>query len=199
MQAPGRALRTCMNAAESGYDGAATSRSTQTCFSIQHSSPPATRTSLVHASRVTTSPLVRRRRRLLGATLAAGGRCLQCSLDPMCEDNSRFHSNCVWVDRPCAAQAPVLLGCTADRLGPRNSCKLRKYCSRRCNASATRSAVDFVHQLKTGSYFGPKFRLGVSDPRAQATLDLRPLNDAEGVGPCREATSSVISNQLLQR
>jgi len=61
------------------------------------------------------------------------------------------------------------------------------------------SAVEFVYQLKTGSYFGPKFRLGVSDPRAQATLDLRPLNDAEGVGPCREATSSVIGNQLLQR
>src|SRR5438876_9074895 len=81
----------------------------------QYSSPPATRTSPVHASRVTTSPLVRHRRRVLGATLAAGGRCLQCSLDPMCEDNSRFHSNCVWVDRPCAAQARVLLECTAGR------------------------------------------------------------------------------------
>src|SRR5436190_9308166 len=81
----------------------------------QYSSPPVTTTSPVHASRVTTSPLVHHRRRLLGATLAAGGRCLQCSLDPMCEDNSRFHSNCVWVDRPCAAQVPVLLGCTADR------------------------------------------------------------------------------------
>src|SRR5712675_2529537 len=84
-------------------------------FLDQYSSPPATRISPVHASRVTTSPLVRHRRRLLGATLAAGGRCLQCSLDPMCEDNSRFHSNCVWVDRPCVAQAPVLLGCTAVR------------------------------------------------------------------------------------
>src|SRR5438046_7010081 len=81
----------------------------------EYSSPPATRTSPVHASRVTTSPLVPHRRRLLGATLAAGGRCLQCSLDPMSEDNSRFHSNCVWVDRPCAVQAPVLLGCTAAR------------------------------------------------------------------------------------
>src|SRR6266403_3126437 len=85
-------------------------------FLVQYSSPPATRISPVHASRVTTSPLVRHRRRLLGATPAAGGRSLQRSLDPMCEDNSRFHSNCVWVDRPCAAQAPVLSGCTADRL-----------------------------------------------------------------------------------
>ena len=114
MQAPGRALRTRMNAAESGYDGRYKSFNTDLILD-QYSSPPATRISLVHASRVTTSPQVRNRRQLLGATLAAGGRYLQCSSDPMCEDNSRFHSNCVWVDRPWAAQAPVLLGCTVDR------------------------------------------------------------------------------------
>src|SRR6266700_2007142 len=117
MQAPGRALRTWMNAAESGYDGRARQKSVNAdMFPDRHSSLPVTTTTPIHASRVTTSPLVRHRRRLSGATLAAGGRCLQCSLDPMCEDNSRFHSNCVWVDRPFAAQAPVLSGCTADRL-----------------------------------------------------------------------------------
>ena len=113
MQAPGRALRTWMNAAESGYDGYKSFNAD--LILDQYFSPPATTTSPVHASRVMISPQVRDRRRLLAATLAEGGRCLQCSSDPMCEDNSRFHSNCVWVDRPCAAQAPVLLACTADR------------------------------------------------------------------------------------
>ena len=61
------------------------------------------------------------------------------------------------------------------------------------------SPIEFVYQLKTRSYLRTKFRLGVSDPRAKATLDLRPLDHAEGVDPCREAMSSVISNQLLQR
>ena len=32
-----------------------------------------------------------------------------------CEDNSRSHLSCVSVDRPCAGQVRVLLGCTADR------------------------------------------------------------------------------------
>src|SRR5437773_3795319 len=114
MQVPGRALRTWMNAAESGYMTGPLQVIQCRLFLDQCSSPLATRTSPVHALRVTTSPQVRHRRRLLGSTPAAGGRCLQCSLDPMCEDNSRFHSNCVWVDRPCAAQAR-LLGCTADR------------------------------------------------------------------------------------
>src|SRR5882757_9949190 len=147
MQAPGRALRTWMSAAESGYDGAATSRSNADLILDQYSSPPATRISPVHASRVTTSPLVRRRRRLLGATLAAGGRCLQCSLDPMCEDNSRFHSSCVWVDRPCVAQAPVLLGCTADRLARETRASFENIVHAvamppRCGAGRVRSPVE---------------------------------------------------------
>src|SRR5438094_169163 len=96
------------------YDGGRYKSFSADLFHNRYSSPLATRTSPVHALRVTTSPQVRHRRRLLGRTPAAGGRCLQCSLDPMCEDNSPFHSNCVWVDRPCAAQAR-LLGCTADR------------------------------------------------------------------------------------
>src|SRR5262249_36229584 len=60
------------------------------------------------------------------------------------------------------------------------------------------SAVKLLHQLKTGCYFGTKLRLVVSDPRAQTTLNFRPLDHAKDVGPCREATSSVISNQLSQ-
>src|SRR6266478_2736677 len=82
---------------------------------VPQASPPlATRMSPVHASRVTTTRLVTRRRRLLGATLAAGGPSLQRSSATMYEDNSRFHSNCVWVDHPCEERARVLLGCTAD-------------------------------------------------------------------------------------
>src|SRR5580765_76031 len=81
----------------------------------QYSLPLATRMSPVHASRVTTTRPVPRRRRLLGATLAAGGPSPQRSSTIMCEDNSRSHSNCVWVDRPCEERARALLGCTADR------------------------------------------------------------------------------------
>src|SRR6476646_3257787 len=92
-----------------------TTRSTADVFLGQHSLPPATRMSPVHVSRVTTTRLAPRRRRLLGARLAAGGPSLQRSSAIMCEDNSRFHSNCVWVDRPCEEQAWVLLGCTVDR------------------------------------------------------------------------------------
>ena len=101
----------------------------------------------------------------------------------MCEDNSRFHSNCVWVDRPCGGASAGVVGMHSRSSGPRNSSKLRKYCSRRCNASAMRRRSSCVYQLKTGSYFGPKFRPGVSDPRAQATLDLRPLDHAERCRP----------------
>src|SRR6476660_2152029 len=61
------------------------------------------------------------------------------------------------------------------------------------------SAVKLLHQLKTGSYLGTKLRPGVSDPRAQATLDLCPLDHAKRVRPCSEAMSSGISNQFLQR
>ena len=115
MQAPGCALRTCMNHARGAVTAPSTTRSTADAFLEQHSLPLATRMSPVHASRVTTSRLVRRRRRLLGATLAGGGQSLQRSSAIMCEDNSRSHSNCVWVDHPCEERARVLLGCTADR------------------------------------------------------------------------------------
>src|SRR6516225_8274494 len=84
-------------------------------FFDQRSSPLPTRVNPFHAPRVTTTPLVRRRRRRSEATFAAGGPCLQRSSAIVCEDNSRFHSNYVWVDRPCEGRAPVLLGCTADR------------------------------------------------------------------------------------
>src|SRR4029077_12778304 len=83
-------------------------------FLDQRSSPLPTRVNPVHASRVTTTQLVSRRRRLLGVRLAAGGPSLQRSSAIMCEDNSRCHLNCVWVDRPCKERARVLLGCTAD-------------------------------------------------------------------------------------
>src|SRR5262249_39881901 len=33
----------------------------------------------------------------------------------MCGDNSRFHSNCVWADRPCEEGVRVLSECRADR------------------------------------------------------------------------------------
>src|SRR6478735_5039253 len=85
---------------------------TADAFLDQHSLPLATRMSPVHASRVTTTRLVSRPRRLAGATLAAGGPSPQRSSATMCEDNSRFHSNCVSVDRPCEERARVLLGCT---------------------------------------------------------------------------------------
>src|SRR5215471_4088554 len=61
------------------------------------------------------------------------------------------------------------------------------------------SAIKLLRQLKTGSYFGTKLRLRVSDPCAQATLDFYPLDHAKRVGPCGEAMSSGSGNQLLQR
>src|SRR4029077_12620304 len=81
----------------------------------QHSVPLATRMSPVHALRVTTTRLVPRRHQLLGATPAAGDRSPQRLSATMCEDNNRFHSNCVWVDRPYVERARVLLECTTDR------------------------------------------------------------------------------------
>src|SRR6476660_6284657 len=81
----------------------------------QYSLPLATRMNPVHASPVTTTRLVPRPRRLLGATLAAGGPSPQRSSAIMCEDNRRGHSNCGWVDRPCEERARALLGCTPDR------------------------------------------------------------------------------------
>ena len=92
-----------------------TTRSTAAVFLDQNSSPLPTRMSPVHASRVTTTRLVPHRRRLLGATLAAGVPSPQRSSAIMCEDNSRSHSSCVWVDCPCEEQARGLLECTADR------------------------------------------------------------------------------------
>jgi hypothetical protein len=73
MQALGRALRTWMNHARGAVTAPSTTRSTADAFLEQHSLPLATRMSPVHASRVTTTRLVPRGRRLLGATLAAGG------------------------------------------------------------------------------------------------------------------------------
>src|SRR5215471_12496144 len=115
MQALGRALRTCMNRAREGKRKAPF----MTCSSadvllVQQSLPLVTRTSLVHAWRATTIRLVRRRRLRLAATLAAGGPFPQRSSVIMFEDNSRFHSSCASADRPSAARAPVLSGCTAD-------------------------------------------------------------------------------------
>src|SRR5712672_202108 len=104
-----------MNHARGAVTAPSTTRSTADAFLEQHSLPLATRMSPVRASRVTTTRLVPRRRRLLGATLAAGGPSPQRSSAIMFEDNSRFHSNCVWVDRLCEERALVLLGCTADR------------------------------------------------------------------------------------
>src|SRR6476646_3713246 len=104
-----------MNHARDAVTAPSTTHSTADAFLEQHSLPLATRMNPLHASRVTTTRLVPRRRRLLGATLAADGRSPQRSSATMCEDNSRFHSNCVWVDRPYEERARVLLGCTADR------------------------------------------------------------------------------------
>jgi hypothetical protein len=60
-----------------------------------------------------------------------------------------------------------------------------------------RAPIELLHQLKTRSYLGAKLRPGVSDPRAKTTLDLRPLDHAKAVGPCREAMSSVVSEPTL--
>src|ERR1043166_5686145 len=94
-----------------------TTLSTAEVFPVQRPLPLATTMSPVHASRVTTTRSVRRWRRLLEATLAAGGTSLQRSLAIMFEDNSHSHSNCVWADRPYEERARVLLGCTADPAG----------------------------------------------------------------------------------
>ena len=97
-------------------DRPSTSRSAQTLFPAQPASLVATRMSPVHASRVATTPLVRRRRRRVGATLAAGGTSPRGSSATMCDDSSRSHWNCVWVDRHYEKRAWVSLECTADRL-----------------------------------------------------------------------------------
>jgi hypothetical protein len=90
------------------------SSTTRSTADVQHSLPRATRMSPLRASRVTTTRLAPRRRRLLGATLAAGGPSRQRSSTIMFEDNSRSHSNFVWVDRFYEERAQVLLGCTGD-------------------------------------------------------------------------------------
>src|SRR5262249_166505 len=59
--------------------------------------------------------------------------------------------------------------------------------------------IELVHQFKTRSYVGAKFRLGVSRPHAQATLDLRPLDHAENLSPPLKTAPSFISGQVAQR
>jgi len=60
------------------------------------------------------------------------------------------------------------------------------------------AAIELVRQFETGSYVWAKFRLGVSDPRTEATLYLAPLNQAEGLGPCLQTAPSFISDQVTQ-
>src|SRR5262245_16085389 len=103
------------------FSGAVYNLFNRDVFLHQHSLPLATRMSLVHASRVTTIRPVRRRRLRLGATLAADGPSPQRSSVLMFEDNSRFHSNCAWVDPLYEKRAPVLSGCTAG-LPVRETC-----------------------------------------------------------------------------
>ena len=115
MQAPGRALRTCMNAAESGdmtgpmqvVQCRLVSRPTLFATCNKNKSCPC----LASNDKPTGTPSAA----AIGSDTCVVGRCLQCSLDPMCEDNNRFHSNCVWVDHPCEERGRVLLGCTVDR------------------------------------------------------------------------------------
>ena len=116
----------------------------------------------------------------------------------MHEDNSRFHLNCVWVDHPCEERARVLLGCTADH--PVRETRANFENIVRVVALLPR-CVGGPLGLPVGNlrYFGAKFRLRVSDPRSQRILDLRPLDHAKGLGPWREAVSSVIRNQFLER
>src|SRR5260370_23844778 len=85
---------------EERCNGVSTSRSTQICFSNQPSSPLPTGVNPVHASRVTTTQLVSRRRRLLGVRLAAGGPSLQRSSSIMSEDNTPYHLNALLQDPP---------------------------------------------------------------------------------------------------
>jgi len=94
---------------------------------------------------------------------------------PTCEGNSRRYAKCAPVDSPYAVRGPALLGYTADRSIP----------------------IELARQFETASYVGSKFRLGVGNPCAEATVDLRPLNHAEGLGPVREVF--VISSQVAQR
>ena len=163
-----------------------------------NSSSLPTRMNPVHASRVTTTRLVPLRRCLLGSTLAASGPSLQRSSAIMCEDNSRFHSNSGWVDHPCEERARVLLGCTVDRALRESRANFEiLFASLDCLRDA--SVIELVHQLKTRGYFGAKFWLRIIHPRSQRILDLRPLNRAEAVCPCRETVSLVMRTQLLQR
>src|SRR5215467_3438715 len=83
-------------------------------FLDQPSSLLPTRVSPVDAWRVKTTPLVRHRYRPSVATLAVSGPSLQRSSALMCADNSRFHSNCVWADRPYEERERVLSGYTAN-------------------------------------------------------------------------------------
>ena len=115
MQAPGRALRTRMNGPGNAMRRAAGKSFSADLFPGKSCSSLLTKMSPVHASPVETIPPVPRRRRLLEATLVAIGPSLQRSSAIMCEDNSRFHSNCGWVDHPSEERARVLLGCTVDR------------------------------------------------------------------------------------
>jgi hypothetical protein len=71
------------------------------------------------------------------------------------------------------------------------------FASLQCLREAT--PIELLHQLETRSDLKTKLRLGVSDPRAETTLDLRPLDHAKAIDPGREARSSVITNQLFQR
>src|SRR5262249_23935697 len=59
------------------------------------------------------------------------------------------------------------------------------------------AAIELVRQFETRSYVGAKFRLSLSDPRPEGTVDLRPLNHAERVGVVREAFA--IGSQVAQR
>jgi hypothetical protein len=52
-------------------------------------------------------------------------------------------------------------------------------------------AIESLYQLETPSDVGPKFRLGLGDLRTEATVDLRPLNDAECVSPVREIAAII--------
>src|SRR5215470_1391172 len=61
-------------------------------------------------------PRLRRRRRQLVTKFAADGPSQQDSSAITREDNSRSHSNFVWVDRPSAERAQVSLECIGDRL-----------------------------------------------------------------------------------
>ena len=159
--------------------------------------PLPTRSRPVHASRVTTIQEGCHPHWRLEATAAANGPRLRGSSVPTCGGNSHYHARCAPVGYPYAVRASVLLVVHRRSFGSKTSGQTSKIFFALSQCGRYASPIELARQFETSSYARTKFRLGIGDPCAQATVDLGPLNRAERLGPVREA--SVISSQVAQR